>query len=203
MQIPQSMQAECPECGEETQHRTLKGRMKGKKRLEMVLKCGQCGKVRDEVLELIGKTPVRMIISRGQESEKTSVEFPADWVLSVGDEFMHEDENLQVTGIESGGKRVKSAPVGEIKTLWTMNFDQAKVKVAINRHGRTKSVELYVDPDEEFEIGSEITIDGVPVTIHSIKLQEKRIRRGTANAREIVRVYCTDSRPSRPRYRKR
>jgi uncharacterized Zn finger protein len=196
--VPASVTFECPECGEETLHRTLKGRYHGK-RLNLVLRCGKCGKVRDEVLEPVGRTGVRMIVSRGDESERTRAEFPVDWVLRVGDEFMHGDERLMITGIESAGARVEKADVGAVQTLWTKNFDQARVFISINRHGRTRSLEILTDPDEEFEVGSEIDVDGIPVTIHSIKVQEDTLRRGVAAARDIVRIYCTDARFRRQR----
>jgi uncharacterized Zn finger protein len=202
-QIPQSMHAECPECDDETLHKTLKGRMKGKKRLEMVLKCTVCGKIHDEALEVVSQVPVRMIISRGDKSEKMRVEFPADWDLAVGEEFMHDEERLLIKGIEVDGRRMEAANIKEVQTLWTINYDMAKIKVSINRNDITRSLELEVDLDEEFTVESEIEVDGVMVTIHSIKLHDKRIRRGTAIARDIVRVYCTDKRPSRPKYRKK
>ena len=116
---------------------------------------------------------------------------------------MHEEERLLVKGIESRGQRVKKCLMRDIQTLWTINYDVAKVKVSINRDGKTKSIELEVELDDEFEVESEIEIDGKKVTIHSIKLENKRLRRGKAIARDIVRLYCTDKRPNRPRYRKK
>lgn len=196
--VPASVTMDCPECGEETLHRTLKGRYQGK-RLKLVLKCGACGNVREEVLEQVSQVKVRMIISRGEESERTTADFPADWAVHVGDEFMHGEERLQVTGIEVAGARAEKAAVVKVETLWTKNFDQARVFISINRHGRTKSVEILTDPDEEFEVGSEIEVDGDPVVIHSIKVKEDTIRRGVASARDIVRIYCTDARPRRAR----
>ena len=98
---------------------------------------------------------------------------------------------------------MEAANIKEVQTLWTINYDMAKIKVSINRNDITRSLELEVDLDEVFEVDSEIEIDGVMVTIHSIKLHDKRIRRGTAIARDIVRVYCTDKRPSHPKYRKK
>ncbi len=201
-QIPASMNAECPECGEETLHKTLKGRMAGKKRLELVLKCTKCGHVRAEAMTAARQADVKIIISRDEVSERTTTRLPLDWTLSVGEEFMHGDENLLVTGIEVKGRKTNSAKTGEIQTLWAKNFDQVRVKIAINRHGRTVSTEIMADPDEEFTVEDEMEIDDVPVKIHSIKLEDRTIRRGSACARDIVRVYCTDSRPPRqPRNR--
>ena len=196
-QIPASMPAECSECGEETLHKTLKGRFAGKKRLEMVLKCSKCGKVRNEVLQAIGQAQVKIIISRGEVSERTVTPLPVDWELAVDDEFMHGEERLMVTNIEVGGVKVKSAMTGDIQTLWAKNFDHARVKISINRHGHTRATEILTDPEDDFTIETEIDIDGVPVIIHSIKLKDKTIRRGSATARDIVRIYCTDKRPSR------
>lgn len=195
-QVPASMTFECPECDEETLHKTLKGRQEGKK-LKLVLRCGKCGKVRNEVLESVGQISVRMIISRGDESERISSGFPADWEFRVGDEFMHDEERLQVTGIEVGGVRVESAAVSEIQTLWTKNFDRTRVRVSVNRRGHTRSIDILTDPDEEFVVESEIDLDGIPVIIHSIKTREEHLRRGSALARDIVRLYCTDTRTPR------
>jgi uncharacterized Zn finger protein len=196
-QIPASMNAECPDCDEETLHKTLKGRFAGKKRLEMVLKCSKCGKVRTEVLEAVGQIKLKMVISRDDVSERTTTELPADWVLHIGDEFKHENERLQVSGIDVNNVKVKSASTREIQILWTKNYDRAKVKVSINHHGRTRSLDILADPEDEFSVESTIEVDGAPVSIHSIKLKDKTIRRGSATARDIVRIYCTDSRPSR------
>jgi len=192
------MNAECPECGQETLHKTLKGRMAGKKRLELVLKCTKCGHVRAEAMTAARHADVKIIISRDEVSERTTTRLPLDWTLSVGEEFMHGDENLLVTGIEVKGRKTNSAKTGEIQTLWAKNFDQVRVKIAINRHGRTVSAEIMAHPEDEFTVEDEMEIDDVPVKIHSIKLTDRRIRRGSASARDIVRVYCTDSRPPRP-----
>ena len=198
-QIPQTIHSECPECGEETLHKTLKGRMKGMNKLEMVLKCSECGNVHKEILEAVAQISVRMIISRGETSERVPTQLPGDWTMKVGDEFMHDEERLQVTGIEKEGRRVDSCPVKDIQTLWTINFDTVSLKVSVNRDGRTKPLELEVDPEEEFEVGTEIEIDDLPLEIHSIKLKTHSIRRGSAEARDIVRIYCTDKRPVKKR----
>lgn len=190
------MTVECPECDEETLHKTLKGRFEGKK-LKLVLKCSKCGKVRDEVMETVGSVTIRMIVSRGDASERTTAEFPADWGFVVDDDFMHGDERLLVTGIEVKGVRVNKAVVGDIQTLWTKNFDQFRVRISINRRGRTHSMDILTEPEEEFTIESEIDLDGIPVRIHSIKTKDEHMRRGSAVARDIVRIYCTDIRPSR------
>ncbi|MDO9537818.1 MAG: HVO_0476 family zinc finger protein [Thermoplasmata archaeon] len=201
-QIPQSMTLECPECDGETLHKTLKGRYEGK-RLKLVLKCSKCDNIRNEIIESVGQISVRMIVSRSDVSEKTTAQFPADWDMTVGDEFMHEDERLQVSGIEVAGARVEGANVKEIKTLWTKNFDQARVRISINRHGRTRSLEMLTDLEEVFTIESEIDVDGMPVKIHSIKTKNNHVRRGTVAARDVVRIYCTDTRPMRSYFRKR
>ena len=200
--VPASMRLDCPDCGEETLHKTLKGRSEGKK-LKLVLKCAGCGSVRDEVVEVAGQVQIRMIVSRGDSSQRMAADFPADWDFAVGDDFMHEDERLLVTGIEVNGARVEGANVREIQTLWTKNFDQSRVRISVNRHGHTRSLDILTDPEEEFAVGSDIDVDGVPVNIHSIKTGETHLRRGSAPARDIVRIYCTDARPARRPHRQR
>lgn len=200
--VPASMQVECSKCGTETLHRTLKGRFAGKKRLDMVLKCSECGNVREERFELASQVEFRLIISRGNESERTQMEMRSDWVVSMGDEFMHEDEKLLVTGIEAGGKRVRSAKAHAVETLWTKNYDTIQVHVSVNRRGHTRALVIDTEPEEEFEVGSDIEIDGKSVLVHSIKTDERKMRQGTAQARDIVRIYCTDNRSQRPKFRR-
>lgn len=190
--VPASVETHCPECGDETLHRTVKGRFAGKKKLHLVLRCAECDRVHEQTFGLVGQVPVRAIISRGEESEKVTMELSTDWLVSVGEELMHEDERLMVTGIEVGGRRVNSAAVKDIRTLWTKNFETLDLNISINRRGRTRALKIPVEPEEEFEVGAEIEVDGRPVVIHSIKTETRRMRKGTATAREILRVYCTE-----------
>jgi uncharacterized Zn finger protein len=44
-------------------------------------------------------------------------------------------------------------------------------------------------PDEEFFIGDILEFQKKQVVVHSIRIQERTIRKGSALAREIVRVY--------------
>lgn len=146
----------------------------------------------DETFKFVGQTAVRTIISRGDVSERISMEISSDWLITVGDEFMHKDERLLVTGIEVGGKRVNSSVAGEIQTLWTKNYDTIDLDVSVNFRGRTKALKITVAPEDEFEVGADMEIDSRPVFIHSIKTENKRMREGTATANEIVRIYCTE-----------
>jgi len=195
--IPASMHSDCEECDAETLHRTLKGRFAGKKKLDMVLKCSECGNVKEERFELASKVQVRLIISRGDESSRTTMEMQSDWVMTVGEELMHEDERLLVTGIEVDERRVNSASANNIQTLWTKNFDTVQIHVSINKRGRTTALLIDAVPEEEFSVGDDIEIDGRPAFIHSIKTTEKKIRIGTVQVRDIVRIYCTDKRGMR------
>ncbi|KYK26427.1 MAG: hypothetical protein AYK23_03035 [Candidatus Proteinoplasmatales archaeon SG8-5] len=87
---------------------------------------------------------------------------------------------------------IESACGKDIQTLWAKNFDTIDLNLSVNRRGRTRSLKITVDPDDEFEVGADIEIDGKLVFIHSIKTDTKRVRKGTAIAREILRVYCTE-----------
>ena len=167
-QIPASMQIECSKCGTETLHRTLKGRFAGKKKLDMVLKCSECGNVHEERFELASQVEFRLIISRGNESERSHMEMPSDQTVSVGDEFMHQDEKLLVTGIEAGGKRVRTANADALETLWTKNFDTIQVHVSVNRRGHTKAMVIDTGREVEFEVGSDLVIVGRSMMVHSI-----------------------------------
>jgi uncharacterized Zn finger protein len=189
---PGSIYIECPVCGEETLHRVIKGRVSEKNgaiSFEGVVKCSVCGNVHNASIKEDKKVKVRAIISEGEESKKTFIElYPNDMVM-VDDEFMVEGMRVKIRAIETEEKRVESAPVHEIKTIWLKRYDKLKVKFSINKKDRTVSKSILASPDEEFYIGDSLKIDRDYVVIHRIKAEWGIVRKGGVQARDIVRVY--------------
>ncbi|RLF49657.1 MAG: hypothetical protein DRN20_01500 [Thermoplasmata archaeon] len=185
-----SIYTECPQCGESTKHKILRGNV-GKKGdvFTGTVQCTRCGFVQKISVNLGSTVRVPVIISWMGESRRESVEFFEEEVIRAGDEFMVGDVPVIVTSIElEGQKRVKAAPASQIKTIWAKRFDKVRVKFSISRGSRTVSKNIFAVPDEEFAVGDLLDIDGIPVVIHKIKVAHGH--RDRARARDIVRVYA-------------
>lgn len=191
MTVPASVLVECPQCKAETLHEVLSGRMGGRSVsvLESTVKCRDCGHVHHVTVKTAKPVEVPVVISWLQESTRGKLVLGPDEVLSVGDEVMCGELPTMVTSIESKGARKKSAKASVIDTVWAKRFDKLKIPFSVNAHGRTFSDFVMAVPDEEFCIGDIMEFNKRPVVIHSIRIQERTIRKGSALARDIVRVY--------------
>lgn len=191
MTVPASVLVECPQCKAETLHEVLSGRMGGRSVsvLESTVKCRDCGHVHHVTVKTAKPVEVPVVISWLKESSRGKLVLGPDEVLSVGDEVMCGELPTMVTSIESRGARRKSAKASDIDTVWAKRFDKLKILFSVNAHGRTFSDFVMAVPDEEFCIGDMHEFNKRPVVIHSIRIQERTIRKGSALARDIVRVY--------------
>jgi len=191
MTVPASVLVECPQCKCETLHEVLSGRMGGKSVsvLESTVKCKECEHVHHVTIKSAKPVEVPFVISWLETSSRGKVLLGPDEVLSVGDEVMCGDMPTLVTSIESKGARVKSTKASRIDTVWAKRFDKLKVLFSVNNHGKTFSDFMMAVPDEEFFIGDILEFQKKQVVVRSIRIQERTIRKGSALARDIVRVY--------------
>ena len=194
--VPEEIYFECPDCDDTTVHDVLKGKM-GKSLMDATIRCQDCGLVRTTVVHFPKEIEVKVVISDGSRSVSTSVVLEDDDLLKVGDEFHMDAGNLvRISSLEAAdGKRVKTARATEIVTIWAIEFDMIDVKVSINDDRRTHSKIIPSSPDDEFTVGNILSFDDMDCMIHSIKVRGRMVRRGSAEARNIVRIYG--------RYRKR
>jgi uncharacterized Zn finger protein len=191
MEVPSALYLGCPSCGEETLHRVIKGKRGEKKQitLEALVKCSQCGHRYNTVVKEEKPITIPLILSEGPNSIKDSIELASAETVEKGSEYQLDRNTVRITGIETEKGRVISARAREIKTLWAKKFDRLKIRVSINKGSRTLSRVIWAVPDEEFCVGDVIRIKGDSVAIHSIKTESRHIKRGTAEARNIVRLY--------------
>lgn len=191
MTIPNALYLDCPSCGENAVHEVLRGKM-GKKQdtLEATVKCQECGHTYTTVVREPESIKIPIIVSDRSESHKEEIELMEDEILSVGDEIFLGESQLLVTAIESKGKRVENREPADIDTIWAKKFDRVIVKISINKHTQTIPAELEALPDEEFYVGDLMTIGTEKVAIHSIKTESGTVRRGSVEARNIVRIYA-------------
>ncbi|HIH01378.1 TPA: hypothetical protein HA259_04770 [Thermoplasmata archaeon] len=192
MTTPTSVMVECPSCKEETLHEVLAGRVSGRKAkvLDSTVKCRTCGRVHHAVMKGEKPVSVPVVISWLTKSNRTDVTLGPEEVVGVDDEIMCDDTPVLVTSIESKGARVKLAKARDIETIWGKRFDKVKISFSVNHHGKTFSDHLIVSPDDEFYVGDIVEVGKREVVIHTIKTDAKTLRKGSALAREIVRVYA-------------
>jgi len=170
----------------------VKGRIsKGKEIvLEGLVRCTNCGQTRRERISEPRPLTVPMIVSRGEVSEKRSIELDRKLVVRKGDRFIFDGGQIVITGIEREGRRPEEALSSDIDTLWAKRMDKVVVKFSITRAGRTITKEIEASPDEEFYTGDMVEFGRVKAVIRKIKVKNRLIRDGKARAEDIVRIYA-------------
>jgi uncharacterized Zn finger protein len=192
MEVPSALYLGCPSCEEETLHRVIKGKLGEKKQLTLdaLVKCSQCGHRYNTVIKEEKPVTIPLILSEGADSKKDTIELASAETVENGTEYQLDRGTIKITGIETKRGRVESAKARDIATLWAKKFDRLKIRVSINKGRRTLSRVLWAVPEEEFCVGDVIRIKGDSVAIHSIKTESRHIKKGTAQARDIVRLYA-------------
>ncbi len=159
-----------------------------------MFQCEECGEVHSEREQR--KVPVRVIVSIGDKSVR--MRSMLSGIIRAGDELVVDDETsgeaypVQVSSIEVGDKRIESARVEEIKTIWARAIDEVVVKIAISHRETTESIEMKVPGDREFTIGEKIKVDSRELKMIRIKIRDGgfKSRKGIAvKASDIKRIY--------------
>jgi uncharacterized Zn finger protein len=189
-EVPEQVYVECPNCDDMTAHDVLKGKI-GKMTLEATLRCEECGRVSTRTLPIPRIVKTGVIISDGAVSERTQTELEAGEKISVGDEFFLEDgRRLRVCSLDMGeGRRQETALSQDVKMIWAQQFDHLHMKVTINDDRKSFSRRLDAEPDDEFVIGQVLSLEDMDCYVHAIKTRESLVSRGSAQARDIVRIY--------------
>lgn len=193
-EAPSAITVSCPDCGEETFHTVLRGRQSrsgAHTTLDATVQCTECNRTHHVVVREPAPIDVPAVISRGQESRRTTVSLPADDEIEIGEALIIDGLNCKLTGIESkDGRRVDAAAVKDVATLWTKEFEDLAVKFAINLRQKTITKVVAARPEVVFTIGEEHLFGRLRVTIHAIKTEERMLKRGSATAGEIVRIFA-------------
>jgi len=208
MEVPGSLYLECQKCGEHCLHEILRGKVGSHQKITLscTVKCTQCGSVRKAVVEEEKPQSIRIIVSDNNRSLRSSVDYPKDEILHIGDVFMYEDYEVKVTAIETDLKRPRSAKAAKITTLWVIRYDYVYIPVSLRVGERTTSKKIRTGPKDEFSVGDEMRLEGQRFEIDKIKIQDMTVTkpgRG-AFASEIKRIYVKKP-PERPQrvYRRR
>ncbi|MCL7413030.1 MAG: hypothetical protein M8353_05370 [ANME-2 cluster archaeon] len=188
------IQMECPECSpdEPVPHTILK------ERPGLLVKCTQCDSIHPHQKEKTRPVNLRVVVSSQDRSASRRITLDSEEVISVDDEFIVEDDSgemvnfVQVTSIESGGKRVNMARADSILTIWARATDKVNAKISVNKGWETKSLEMKVDGEKEFMIGDTLSYSNETFQIKKIKLRDGGSvdRKGEkVPAKHIVRIF--------------
>lgn len=191
---PAAVTATCPSCGEDAIQTVLHGRVgeKGAEQtLDATVRCEECGHTHHLLQRTARDVEVPVVISSGAASRRTKTMLPGDDEISLEEGLIVDGLNCRITGIESkDGRRVEGASVKEIQTLWLKEFEELPIGFAINLGKKTIAKILPATPEVEFTVGEEYVFGRLRVTVHAIKTNERMMKRGTAEAGEIVRVFA-------------
>ena len=189
--LPETIYTECADCDDITEHAILNGRL-GKNGVTGTFKCTECGKVFSGTIRIPKPFVVKVVVSTEDTSESTTTTVMENESPAVGDEFDLDDGRhvviTQIIDIKSAKR--KSCPAPEIKELWVKDFGVIRVKVSVNSGRKTYPLYSEAEPDDEFAVGMVMNFDQWDAEITSIKTKTKLIRRGSAEARDITRVYA-------------
>ncbi|WP_456474410.1 HVO_0476 family zinc finger protein [Candidatus Pyrohabitans sp.] len=175
----------CEACGRDTEHEVVKQRGS-----EFLVKCSACGLVH-LTIEKPRLKEVSVIISRYEKSERKMILFPEEDEVGVGDEVEVGGEPARVTAINTeDGRKVEKAKLSDVKTLWCISLAMpVKVKYSLHFRGITTTGEIYTTRDRVFSIGEVVVTPEETFTIEKIKTKARMLKRGSARAEEIVRIY--------------
>ena len=188
--MPEALYIPCPDCDDLTEHDILKGRM-GNDNVTGTFRCTECGRVFSDTIRIPRILNVKVLFSDGDITETTETQLESNELITVGDEFyMDNGKRVCVTFIDvDTGERTKRAQADKIVRLGVKQFDVLSVKVSVNDDRVTYSLRVEAEPDDEFTIGMVLAFDDFDALIHAIKTKERLVKKGTAEAREIVRIY--------------
>lgn len=184
----------CPACGSNSIE-VLKSKKESSKTQEiekLILKCKECQEVFRETLTHDKPVNYRIIISENESSRKDFIQIYPDDILSTGEILTLGDEAVEITSLENKrGARVDKSEASDLVTIWATSLDApARIGISIDYHGRVASYKVDVEKDMVIYTGDVIKLDNIFLKVNSIKTEEKKIRKGSAVASFIRRVYA-------------
>lgn len=194
MDFPSAIHHTCPQCNSETLHKVLKGRVGEHKQLTLdcTVQCSECNLIHHATITEKKMIKVPIIISELEKSNKKTIELYPDEELRLEGELILDDDNLLITSLELGDKRVGYALAKDLSTIWCKILDpsgKVKVKISVHKGPNTLSHTIVAVPDEEFFIGDILRIGRDNVAIYKIKTNTKVVKYDSALASNIVRIY--------------
>lgn len=147
---------------------------------DVTVECRACGHVHKVSLEPTRREDIRVVVSSGGESIRTSAAVPVEEALAVGEEFVAETDEgpmgVRITSLElEAGDRTEQAVAGDVETIWTRAVDNVGVPTTIHpgdgRREGTVSETYYLPGDEEIVVG-----EGMPLSDGAIEVERILLR---------------------------
>ncbi len=161
------------------------------------MRCTFCGAVhREQETRKPVPHEVKTIVSREDKSRVCTIEFMEGEDVAVGDRLVAEcgDEGVgvEVTAIESDGRRMEKVPSRSAETLWAREIDRVVVRISIHDGRKTIPVEFETRGEEVFEVGEERAAGKRRFRVSHIKLRDGAVLRKEGwrtVAAKIKRIY--------------
>ncbi|MGN1363022.1 MAG: HVO_0476 family zinc finger protein [Methanobrevibacter sp.] len=183
---------ECPICGSDDLTVLKSKETSSKKKLinDYLLKCNECEHVFKDRITQSSPIPCRIIISENEQSIKSVIDLYPDETINVGNVLLTDNGQVRVKSIETNERRVKSAIVKDIKTIWASSLEiPARFGLSIDLKGETQSYKIDTDRDFEVSTNDIIKIEDFILKVHIIKTDNGKITSGSVKADHIKRIY--------------
>lgn len=169
----------------------LRGRVTGKREYVFhgTVKCTRCGAVSVKTYREPKSVEATIVVSRMGNSERRMIELPPEEVVEVGKRLQVDGARVEVTSIEKDGVRLTRCKASDVDTVWAKSVDKVRVKISVGLGTRTLSRQVFVAPEETFSVGQVLELDGRRMIIQGIGLGGRAVRKGSASAEEISRLY--------------
>lgn len=197
----------CPICDEETVHEVLKSGGNS------TVRCTDCDHTHKVEISEPNTVEVDVVVSQDGESWPGQIETDPDESVEVGNEFIVETteaiQQVRVTAIERGDRRLDEATMAGADTVWTRAVDNVGVDVTIHpddgRRDDNRSEKLFLPGDHQFVVGEveefgdeEIEVVGIHVRDNSSGYNfDKADRAGqSVAAKDVKRLFGRDQKTS-------
>ncbi|MFP4655598.1 MAG: HVO_0476 family zinc finger protein [Methanohalobium sp.] len=195
--MDQEIEIECPSCSPDIPvlHEVLKSGQ------NVLVKCEDCGEIHSPKTEKEKPVYIKTIISKGEKTFTHTNQMYKGEVLDVDDELVVDDGvsedvyPIVVTSIESQGKRVESAKVDDIDSIWGRAIDEVDVKITVHSEQETYSMTKRFSGGREFVVGEKYNFDDISFIVTRIKIRNGgfRIKEGdVVEAKNIKRLFAQE-----------
>jgi uncharacterized Zn finger protein len=173
------------------------------------VRCTECGHTHKQHLDPETEYERDVVVSQDGESFTATADVPEGEQLAVGEEFLLETDEailtVRITSLELADGRVDSAPVEDVRTIWTRAVGNVTVDLTLHpkggEHDETRSVAVQVPGDYEFTVGATEELGDEEFTVEGIHLRDDA--RGyefakldyegdAAVAKDVNRLYARD-----------
>lgn len=183
----------CPICGSKSFKIVKSKKRSTKSELieNLILKCCDCQTTFREELRSKKAVKKRIIISEYEKSFKDMVDVYPDEELKVGSLMQVGEIMVEISSLETkNGSRVQKSRASDLETIWGSSLNNfSRVGISVDFNGKIYSKKVEIERDFIFTIGDIIKIENITFKIKSFKTIERKMRRGSALAGVIKRIY--------------